>query len=269
MKINKIAFILLSLTGAWGLFSCEKEITLDLNSVNAKYVIEGEITLNQKATVRIIKTVDFTEPNDFPLVKGANVSLSDGSGNTEKLVETGEGVYQSQKIVGVEGKTYSLTVMAEGNTFTAQTTMPTNVKLTGIKVQKSSFSPPGSTAENYIIYPQFIDPAAFGNSYRFIQTRNEEKDKSIIVANDNIGNGLPNSRPILSPDFEIVLGDNVTLEMHCIDKPIYDYFFSLNSVQGNGPGGGTIPTNPVTNIKGGALGYFSAHTQQKISIEVK
>ena len=147
--------------------------------------------------------------------------------------------------------------------------MPTNVKLTGLKVQKSSFSPPGSSSDNYIIYPQFIDPTAFGNNYQFIQSRNGETDKSIIIANDNIGNGLPNSRPILSKDFEIALGDKVTVEMRCIDKPIYDYFFSLNSVQGNGPGGGTIPANPVTNIKGGALGYFSAHTVQKISLEVK
>lgn len=251
------------------LFSCEKEITLDLNSANAKFVIEGEIAQNQKASVRISKTVDFTKSNNFPAVKGANLSLSDGSGNTEQLVETSAGVYQSQKIIGAEGKTYSLTVSAEGSTFTAQTTMPANVKLTGLKVQKSSFSPPGSTSDNYIIYPQFIDPTAFGNSYRFIQTRNGETDKSIIIANDNIGNGLPNSRPILSRDFEIVLGDKVTLEMRCIDKPVYDYFFSLNSVQGNGPGGGTIPANPVTNIKGGALGYFSAHTVQKMSVEVK
>lgn len=265
MKIKQIISAIL----IGGLFSCEKEITLDLNSVNAKYVIEGEITPNEKATVRIIKTVDFTESNTFPSVRGANVRLSDGSGNTEQLVETGAGVYQSQKIVGAEGKTYNLTVSIEGNTFTAQTTMPTNVKLTGIKVQKSSFSAPGETSDNYIIYPQFLDPPAFGNSYRFIQTRNGETDKTIIIANDNIGNGQPNSRPILSRDFEIALGDKVTLEMRCIDKPVYDYFFSLNSVQGNGPGGGTIPANPVTNIKGGALGYFSAHTVQKISVEVK
>lgn len=265
MKIKQI--ISLMLIG--GLFSCKKEITLDLNSVNAKYVIEGEITPNQKASVRISKTVDFTESNNFPLVKGANVSLSDGNGNAEQLVETSAGVYESQKIIGTEGKTYKLTVIAEGSTFTAQTTMPTNVKLTGLKVQKSSFSAPGSSSDNYIIYPQFIDPAAFGNSYWFIQTRNGETDKSIIIANDNIGNGLSNSRPILSRDFEIALGDKVTVEMRCIDKPIYDYFFSLNSVQGNGPGGGTIPANPVTNIKGGALGYFSAHTVQKMSVEVK
>ena len=122
-----------------GLFSCEKEITLDLNSVNSKFVIEGEISQNQKASVRISKTVDFTESNNFPAVRGANVSLSDGSGNSEQLVETSAGVYQSQKIMGSEGKTYKLTVIAEGSTFTAQTTMPTNVKLTGLKVQKSSF----------------------------------------------------------------------------------------------------------------------------------
>jgi hypothetical protein len=57
--------------------------------------------------------------------------------------------------------------------------------------------------------------------------------------------------------------------MRCIDGPVYDYFFSLNSIQGNGPGGGTTPTNPVSNISGGALGYFSAFTVQKVSAVVK
>lgn len=252
------------------LSSCEKEIELDLNSSNPKYVVEGEIPQNELATVKITKTVNFSDSNIFPLVKGATVTITDEIGTTEQLVETSAGIYKTKKMKGEEGKTYTLSVKADGNTFTAKSTMPKAVKLTGLKTSLSSFAPPGaSSSDNYTVFPQFIDPAELGNSYRFIQTRNGELDKSIIIANDNIGNGQPNSRPIFSQNFDIKLGDTVTVEMRCIDVPVYDYFFSLNSIQGNGPGGGTTPTNPVSNISGGALGYFSAFTVQKVSAVVK
>jgi hypothetical protein len=49
--------------------------------------------------------------------------------------------------------------------------------------------------------------------------------------------------------------------MYCIDRNIYNYFFSLLQVSaGNGGFQTASPDNPVTNITGGALGYFSAHT---------
>jgi hypothetical protein len=250
--------------------SCEKEIELDLNSSNPKYVIEGEIPQNELATVKITKTVNFSDSNNFPTVKGAIVTITDEIGTTEQLIETSTGIYKTQKLKGSEGKTYTLSVKADGNTFTAKSTMPKAVKLTGLKTSLSSFAPPGaSSSDNYIVFPQFIDPAALGNSYRFIQIRNGELDKSIIIANDNIGNGKPNSRPIFSQNFDIKLGDTITVEMRCIDVPVYDYFFSLNAIQGNGPGGGTTPTNPVSNISGGALGYFSAFTGEKVSAVVK
>jgi hypothetical protein len=266
MKIKQITYILFSF---FGLSSCTKEIELDLNSSNSKYVIEAELPQSQVATVTITKTVNYSDSNNFPAIKGAIVTITDNLGNTELLSETTAGVYKTQKIKGEEGKTYSLSVKADGQTFTAKSTMPTAVKLTGLKPSPSIFKRPGSTAELYNIFPQFIDPEAFGNSYRFIQTRNNEVDKSLIVANDNIGNGEPNARPIISRDFDIKLGDNVTIEMRCIDKASYDYFFSLNSINANGPGGGTTPTNPVTNLSGGALGYFSAYTIQKLSTTVK
>jgi hypothetical protein len=269
MKIKQIISVLLPLLGVGGLLSCEKEIELDLNSANAKYVIEAELPQSQVATVTVTKTVNFSDSNNFPAIKGADVTITDNLGNSERLIETEAGVYKTQKIKGEEGKTYSLSVKAEGQTFMAKSTMPNAVKLTDLKVSKSIVRVPGSKDDTYNIFPQFIDPAPFGNNYRFIQTRNNEIDKSLIVANDNIGNGEPNARPIISRDFDIKLGDNVTIEMRCIDKASYDYFFSLNSINANGPGGGTTPTNPVTNLSGGALGYFSAYTVQKLSTTVK
>ena len=58
---------------------------------------------------------------------------------------------------------------------------------------------------------------------------------------------------------ELEEGDVVTVEMHSVDQSIYDYFFSLEQTIEQSA---ATPANPVSNIQGGALGYFSAHTVQ-------
>jgi hypothetical protein len=50
--------------------------------------------------------------------------------------------------------------------------------------------------------------------------------------------------------------------MRCIDKGAYDYFYSLDQITSTN-GNSATPANPVSNISGGALGYFSAHTVRK------
>ena len=60
-------------------------------------------------------------------------------------------------------------------------------------------------------------------------------------------------------------GDIMEIEMRCIDKNVYTYFLELNkTIYGNSAGLG----NPTSNIKGGALGYFSAHTVWKGKVVV-
>jgi hypothetical protein len=263
--------ILISLFSCLALTSCQKEIVLDLDSSNTKIVIEGVITdQNENYKVRITKTVNFTESNNFPAVTGAIVTISDDAGNSEKLTETSAGTYQTAKLKGTPGRTYSLNVNAEGVVYTAKSKMPSPVILNDLRIVKNLVRPPGETEDLYNTFPQFIDPQERGNNYQFIQSTDRlGRDNAIVVSNDNVENGQPYSRPVVSRDFKVKAGDILTLEMRCIDKPTYDYFFTLAQIKGNGPGGGTTPTNPDSNISGGALGYFSAYTVQRKSITVK
>ena len=251
------------------LFSaCEQEIEIDLNSADPQIVIEGEVT-NQKGpyTVRISKTVNFSESNQYPPVTGATVTLSDDLGFSEKLSENAPGVYTTATLQGQEGCTYTLKVESGGKTYTALSKMPNRVELKDIKAQESTFG--FGTDTLYSATPLFDDPIASGNNYRFIQYRNGERDKSVTVFNDNVNNGNTNERPILSQNFEIKRGDTLVIEMRCIDKPIYDYFFTLSQSAGQGPGGGTTPANLPNNLSGNVLGYFSAHTVQRQTIIIR
>lgn len=256
--MKKITFYILSMLA---LSSCTKVIDIDLNSSNPQIVVEGIITDDATpCTVKLTKTINFSDPNTFPAVQGAVVKLSDGI-STETLTETSAGVYKTTSMLGVSGKTYSLSITAEGKTITAISTMPAAVPLDTILFLKSTFGNQNGE-ETYISIPRFQDPITPGNNYRFIQTVNDSLDKTFIVDNDNVTNGLPYQRPVFTQGPKIRFGDSVHFEMQCIDKAIFDHFNSLNA------NASTTPSNPITNVVG-ALGYFSAHTVVRKSMKVQ
>jgi len=254
-KITLYIFSIIALS------ACTKVINIDLNSSNEQIVVEAKIADDASpCTVKLSKTVNFSNPNMFPAVQGAVVKISDGT-TTETLIETAAGVYETTSMLGVSGKTYSLSIVAEGKNITAVSTMPAPVPLDTILFLKSRFGNQNGE-ETFITVPRFQDPPTPGNNYRFIQTINDSLDKTFSVDNDNVTNGLPYQRPNFTQGPKIRMGDSVHFEMQCIDRPIFDYFTSLNS------NATTTPSNPVTNIVG-ALGYFSAHTVVRKSIQVK
>jgi hypothetical protein len=249
--------------------SCTKEIDIDLNAASPKIVIEANLTNEaQSAVVKISKTVNFNATNSYPPVGNAKVAIADNAGNTYNLTEKETGTYQLPTLKGVSGRIYTLNVQVEGTTYTAICKMPNFVPLTGLAPLQSP-SPFDKTDTSYVIRPIFKDPVGLGNSYRFIQTLNGIKDPSINVSNDNTFDGLVNQRPVAGAnrDVKIRKGDKVEIELQSIDNPIYDYFYSLNP--GAGPGGGTTPANPITNLKGGALGYFSVSAVDRKSLVVR
>src|SRR6187551_2496352 len=89
--------------------SCEKEISIDLNSSSPQIVIEGNISDEPGPyTVKISKTVNFSEANVFPPVTGALVVISDNTGVIDTLTETLPGSYLTNTITGTQGNTYTL-----------------------------------------------------------------------------------------------------------------------------------------------------------------
>lgn len=262
--------ILTSLVSAFIFSSCTKEVDLALKTTEPKIVIEGNIT-NEPGpyTVLIRKTVNFSDPNQFPGISGATVIISDNTGITETLTETGPGIYKTNVLVGVPGRTYTLKVVAEGKNFTAVSIMPQVVNLDAVEFDPSSSSGNSGVPE-YSTLPVFTDPAASGNAYRFMQTVNGKIDKTYFVLNDNTFNGQKNEQLLFNPDAEIKEGDTVKVEFWCIDKSTYDYFYTLSQFNTDGPYS-TTPTNPPNNIKGDVVAYgiFAAYTTQTITAVAK
>jgi hypothetical protein len=239
------------------LTSCEKVIEVDLNEADQRFVAEAFLSNdNQGAELRLSRTVSFNSTNAFNGVSGAQVTLTSSSGSNYTFTETSTGIYKTTAFAGVPGTRYTINIQVGGQTFTASSTMPQPVTLDTAYTETFL----AGTDNQLNVVPVYNDPAGVANQYRFRVWVNGTEEDNTYAFDDALSDGRRVTRPLFNNDSDIELGNQVTVQMQCIDKPVYTYWYSLGQQGGNGPGGSATPSNPVSNFNGGCLGYFSAHT---------
>ncbi|WP_162996314.1 DUF4249 domain-containing protein [Mucilaginibacter celer] len=264
---NTIKYIIPLLIAAT-LSACEKAIDLKLKDSTPQYVVEGVLT-NEAGGCKVLlsKTKNFTDNNNFNGIGGATVTIADET-NTYTLSPTSAGIYQNNTLTGTPGHTYKLNVSVDGKTFTSTCTMLPAVKLDSIYLVKDELINNKDGTPRKYVTAQYHDPAGVKNYYRFVQYVNGRKEETIMLEDDeftdgqDVNNNLRFSNDNDNPARDIRPGNEVTIEMFSIDQAVYKYFYSLSN-SANGDGNNAAPANPMTNIKGGALGYFSAHTVER------
>lgn len=256
----KIYFALISLSIILATqISCEKVIDLDLNSDNPKYVIEGFVNKDSTIhTVKITRTLNFDENTAFPTVDNAVVTITDNLGNTTTLNLVSPGIYQTTNYLGVEGRTYTLTVTVDGKTFTSSSTMPQQVPIDSLTLQEFSFGP----NPIFSIVANRKDPLGIKNYYHFNLYKNGILQNGIFLQDDQFADGVEILQPIFGADYRS--GDFAIVDMMCIDANVYKYFYTLSL--NSGGTAGVIPANPESNFGSDCLGYFSAQTKERKSI---
>jgi hypothetical protein len=258
--INIIVFII-----AGTVSSCEKVIHLNLAGTEKKYVIEGQITDNSNSVrVNLSQTFDVSDSNQFTGVETAKISITEGNRPPVELTNTGGGVYRAN-MTGQYGKTYTLTVKVDGQIFTSVSTMPKKVPFDTLYVSERLFL--GKTIKLATV--EFHDPPGLGNAYRFIQYIDGEKENNIFILDDKLVDGrkVIYDMMIYDNNYTLKPEDQLRVEMRCIDRTAYDFWYSLTQ-SSLGQNQSASPGNPVTNIRGGALGYFSAQTFEAKNIAV-
>jgi len=243
-----------------GVGACTKVIDLKVHNSPAVYVIEGNVTDQPGPyTVKVSKTVGFYTGNQYPGVTGAMVTIADDAGHKDRLTDNGDGTYSTVSLQGVTGQTYTLQVVIGKDTFAGVSSMPARVNLDSVVIE--SVLNGGKAV--LVAVPKFVNPRGQGGDYYYFdQTIDGYLDRSFYYWTDQFSAGLTNNFSLerASNDSTLHLGDTVRVEMQCLDEPMYNYWVGVDqsaseSEQAN-------PGNPVTNLTGGALGYFSAHTSQ-------
>lgn len=252
------------------LSSCTEVIHIDLNSSDPQVVVEAHLAESGRVEVRLRRSVNFEEDNVFPAVEGALVYLEDEFGNSTQLNEIEPGEYLSSLLQVQNEKSYRLVIYADDKVITAEDLMPRAVRMDSLTVRRFKFPLEGigggldsvNLLEAVVWY---TDPVQEKNQYRILEYRNDTL-LSISITDDQFNNGkaiglsLFNFRRPLQP------GDKLSVEFQSISRPVYEYLFGFSGVNG-GPLASS-PANPVTNLSGTRLGYFSAHTVHRLGLTV-
>jgi len=250
------------LISAIALSSCEKVIQPDLKDIEPQLVIEGEISDQpQNSQIRISRSTSFTQSGSFNWVANALVNISDDVGNSESLVMQSPGIYSSSTLTGVPGRTYLLKVYCDGKEYTSTCKMPDAVTMDTL-FQMTQVA--NDNTRRFLI-PVYDDPVSEINFYRIKVYANSKPVNNIFVRTDRLTNGTKVTQPVGPFFLDLLPGDTAKVVLYSIDKSVYDYFNGLEQAL---DGNSAAPANPVSNISGGCLGYFSAHSLSERKLHV-
>ncbi len=222
-------------------FSCTKEVKIDIPDYEEQIVVDGNIETGQPPFVILSRSKDIYAPTDLNsflngFISGAEVYVNDGT-TTYQLDEVCSdelppgfesfaaeifGVPESEvsnyhlcaytkldgSIVGEVGKTYTLTVNFEGKTYTAETKIvnPTPLDSTYFKLANNA-------TDKGFSYAQLTDPPGFGDSYFWEAKRinknsdGQEKDSYFT--------------PTYAPVFDDQFINDITFEFY-FENPVRD-----------------------------------------------
>lgn len=240
--------------------SCQKDYELDYRPVEPFCIIEGSIS-DSPAEVLITYSREMTDSVHPRGIDGAEVRLSDDAGRQELLVYGADGRYHSpSNWVGETGRTYTLDVRLGEKLYSARSTMMPAASLDSIR-----FCWVESAGMKMMLLKCSSTLPEEGPSYTHTTvTRNGRFYRKHTFKQINLRNtlaealiGCTTERKMEEDDPDdrdaiLYEGDSMRVELWTIDRPVFDYLFSVKAGKQNA-------CNPLPYFSGGAFGYFSAH----------
>jgi Domain of unknown function (DUF4249) len=278
---TRIVKIKLCILISINLSSCKKVIDLGIENIDPQIVIEGQVSDQGNSYVKLTKTNPLSKLYNNTPILNAFVTISDGN-LLDTLKEVNDGYFiLTRKFRPQIDKTYSLTVNAEGKTYTAISTMPKAIPIDGADLKLTSVGQSaGDTTKRYFYYVHFNDPAGVQNYYRFtiscdgniFPNRNSfywEDAAFQNIFDDKLINGQPNPYPLIgSSNYFVHSGDIIYLNMYCIEENVYKYYYGIRQIEIEFSRPSASPDNPIGNIQGGALGCFSANPLRRVRLVI-
>lgn len=239
--------------GAVITISCQKVIQVDLNSADPQLVVEGYVTDAPDSTwIKLTKTVNFSDRNEFPAVENATVIIRDSEGNSEQLTQTSPGIYRAVNLQGVPGRNYTLEIEYNDKSYTASSFMNYPVEIDSVTFSRSVFS------GNVTMRINFTDPGNVRNYYRYLREINGVKQREFNILSDDVRNGQSSFVTLSTGQQNLVVGDTIIAYLHSIDFNTFEYYRTFNQINETGPT--ATPGNPISNISNGAVGFFTAYS---------
>ncbi|MEZ4756802.1 MAG: DUF4249 domain-containing protein [Flavobacteriales bacterium] len=291
------------------LVACEKEITVELPRTDPRIVVEGTIETGAPPIILLSRTQNFFDPTNVAaiaatFVSEATVTVFDGT-TTHTLDRICSDIIPEDQLeevaalvgldpdllrqanicawtkidnslVGQEGRTYTLNVLADGNELSATTTIPNAVALDSLWFRLAEQNP-GDDSLGFM-WATLSDPDTIGNAYRWFARRinrdanGEVKDSRFIppsfsVFEDRFVNGLTfdfaynrGSEPFSTGDDPergfFKRGDTVVVKLASMGTIEYRFYNTLETNINTQGDVFSNPANVISNVTGG-LGVWA------------
>jgi hypothetical protein len=248
--------------------SCQKVIDVDLNDSNQTIVIEANYKAEQdRVEVLVTMTSSYFDSEASPFVDNAVVTITDANGVSTTIPHVLGGLYRLTQYTPQYDSDYTISVVANGETYTATCNLATPVPLDPITYEylEGFFgADPG-----YVTQLNFQDPAGIENYYQIVITENDktfDRIDEIQLQDDGFTDGNYIERPLFLSAFS-QLGDTISYEFRTVDKVVYNYTSEAASISGGS--NSAAPGNPTTNWDNGALGYFNAYDVSRDTVIIQ
>ncbi len=276
-------YILPVLVFATILVSCEETVKLDLKQTPSTVVIEGLVTNREGLqSVKVTMTADFYSTVQTPRVTNAVVTVTDNEGNEYPFIHNPggdskqDGVYvpEDEDFVGVIGRKYTLTVIANGKTYTASDDLAAVIPIDSLKyrLNEDEAEDPKDFGKAHEVLIFAREPQDETNYYLFKFYRNDSlkyyNDTDIYFSNDEY---LAEKIDGIETPIYYAPGDEARVEAYSISRAGYVFYYDLSSILNNDAGGmfGPVPAPPRTNLSNGALGFFQVSAVNDASITIE
>jgi len=275
----------LSMVLFWGfLVSCEKDIDIDLKETEPRLVVDANIENGAAPFVSLNRSLDYfgkISPQILlsSFVRNVEVSITEANRIyrlREDSVAAGPGAFlyffTSDSLRGKINARYQLTVVAEGRTYTASTTIPQITRqIDSIWWEKAPLVDDSTRVRMMI---KATDKPGFGDYIRYFTKTNSQPffpgfnsvfDDQFIDGKTytvQVDRGLNKNADNSDEDVYFTRGDTATLKLCNIDRATYDFWrtFEFNFQSIGNPF--SSPTKTLGNISNGALGYFGGYAAQ-------
>jgi hypothetical protein len=205
--MTKLPYLLL-ISASVMFYACEEIIEIDLEEGLTRLVVEGKIERNPEDSsgyqrISLSTTDDYFANGMPPRALGAEVTVSDDLDNvysfTESLAEPG--IYETDSLLAELDRTYTLTIMWDGDTYLAEETLLSVAAIDSIYQEFEEDAHPfgkGSNdrEEGYTVKIDFRDPAGVENFYMWelyvdgeLEIEAEPSNLSLKVQSDELYDG--------------------------------------------------------------------------------
>ena len=237
--------------------ACTEVIDIEVEDADKRLVIEATLTntlLNNQ--VVLSQSAALYEAGTYTRISHAEVQIIDEQGQPTLFSESEPGVYTSPGFMGVPNQQYTLQVSHKSESYLGVSRLYNPVTIDSVSLDFRAATP--VLEAGYVPTVYFSSDRAREDTYlRFLLFVNGEPLNQYDLYNGNQPRGEAGSIILFRSSFSS--GDTLTILAASIDQAVYNYYYQLAELTGNGMGpAAAAPANPTTNLSNDALGYFGA-----------